>query len=247
MSRQPQTQNAGFSRWVVRKLTLLLVLVLAFLAGAAAMHLGMHAGDQEMMHAQQAQLDTRQAELMQARADLAAARSEAEVQAGSQRVLQDKVADLQQQLGQVRDQLAFYEQLIPAGPAGAVAVRAFDVQADGDVLRYRVLLTRNAPMGADTFKGRMRFVAQGLSQGKPVKISLDPPQVQTASDASTPSGTDPLALEFDQFQRSTGVLQTPSDVQIQHVRLEILEGDIVRATQDADLNRTAASVQEPHS
>ncbi|MGB5808394.1 MAG: hypothetical protein WBH02_13230, partial [Castellaniella sp.] len=50
-------------------------------------------------------------------------------------------------------------------------------------------------------------------------------------------GADPLALVFDQFQRSTGVLQQVPDLTIESVRLEILEGDTVRAAQDAALNR----------
>ncbi|WP_322995604.1 DUF6776 family protein [Castellaniella sp.] len=239
-------KSGGLSRWLVRKLSFLLLLALVFLAGAATMHLGMHAGDQDMIRAQQAQLAALQADLTQSRADLAATRSQADVQSASQRTLQDTMTSLQQQLGQVRDQLAFYEQLIPPGPAGAVAIRAFDIQAEGDQLRYRVLLTRNAPVGADAFKGRMRFVAQGQSQGKPVRIDLSP---LSASDAAaTTTATDgSLALAFDQFQRSTGVLQVPADLQIQHIRLEILEGDTVRASQDTVLNRTAPSVQEPQS
>lgn len=241
MSKPEKT--GGLRRWVVRKLSFLLLLALVFLAGAATMHLGMHAGDQDMIRAQQAQLAALQADLTQSRADLAATRSQTDVQSASQRTLQDTMAALQQQLGQVRDQLAFYEQLIPPGPAGAVAIRAFDIQADGDQLRYRVLLTRNAPVDADAFKGRMRFVAQGQSQGKPVKIDLGP---LSTSDAAATTATDgPLALAFDQFQRSTGVLQAPVGLQIQHIRLEILEGDTVRASQDTVINRTAPPVQEP--
>ncbi|MFT0533242.1 DUF6776 family protein [Castellaniella hirudinis] len=234
-----QEKPSGLSHWLVRQLRRLLVLVVVFLAGAAAMHLGMHAGDKQMLHDQHLQLAALQSDLAQARADLANARSQTDVQAASQRTLQDTVADLQRQLGQVRDQLAFYEQLIPPGPAGAVAIRAFDLQPDGDLLRYRVLLTRNAALGADAFKGHMRFVAQGQDQGKPVKIVLNPPSA-TPTDAERP-----LMLEFDQFQRSTGVLQVPSGLHIQQVRLEILEGNAVRANQDIVLNHTAPSVQEP--
>lgn len=245
MTQQQPTRPGGFRRWLVRKLTLGLAFVLVFLAGAAAMHLGMHGGDRERMQTLQAQAAAQQDELARSQASLAAARSDAEVQAGTQRVLQDKIAELQQRLGQVRDQLAFYEQLIPPGPAGAVAVRAFDVQSDGDFLRYRVLLTRNAAAGAEPFKGRMRFVAQGSRQGKTVKMEVTPPVA--AGDAGTAaSASDPLALVFDQFQRSTGVLQVPADLQVQSVRLEILEGDTVRATQDSALNRAAGSAQEPY-
>ncbi|MGB6007099.1 DUF6776 family protein [Castellaniella sp.] len=240
-------QTGSFRRWMVRTLTLGLFLALAFLAGAAAMHLGMHAGDQQRIQDLQGRVAAQQAELTQAQTDLAAAHSQADVQVGTQRVLQEKLTDLQQQLGHVRDQLAFYEQLIPPGPAGALTVRAFDIQADADFLRYRVLLTRNAVPGADPFKGRMRFVAQGHVQGKAVKMDLNPPSAsdQAGETDATPGAVDPLALVFDQFQRSTGILQIPAGMDIQSVRLEILEGDTIRATQDAALNRAATPAQEP--
>jgi hypothetical protein len=238
MTRSSQAHGGGFSRWLVRGLSRLMLLAVVFAAGALAMHFGMHAGEHAELQARRSQVESLQAELSRAQTGQAALRSEAEVQAGTQRVLQDRNAELQQELGRTRDQLAFYEQLIPPGPAGAVAVRAFDIQADGEFLRYRVLLTRNAAPQADAFKGRMRFVANGRSQGKAVKIELSPPVAPAAGEvAASAPGADPLALVFDQFQRSTGVLQRVPDLSIQSVRLEILEGDTVRASQDADLNR----------
>ncbi len=239
MTQSSTARGGGFSGWLVRGLSRLMLLLVVFAAGALAMHFGMHAGEHADLQARQSQVESLQAELARAQADLAARRSEAEVQAGTQRVLQDKNAELQQELGRTRDQLAFYEQLIPPGPAGAVAVRAFDIQADGEFLRYRVLLTRNAAPQAEPFKGRMRFVANGRSQGKAVKIELNPPVASAAGEAAASSapGADPLALVIDQFPRSTGVLQQVPDLTIESVRLEILEGDTVRAAQDADLNR----------
>jgi len=242
MARDPA--RGGFRRWLARALATGLAFVLVFIAGAAAMHLGMHAGDRQRIQGLQDQLASQQAESARLLADADAARNEAEIQAATQRVLQDKLAELQQQLGQVRDQLAFYEQLIPPGPAGAVAIRAFDIQAEGDFLRYRVLLTRNAAPEAQPFKGRMRFVAEGLRQDKTVKMELGPPQVADPAGGTESAPADPLALVFDQFQRGTGVLQVPSGVQIRSVRLEILEGETVRATQDAVLNRAAPAAQE---
>ena len=238
MTQNAPAHGGGFSRWVVRSLSRLMLLAVVFAAGALAMHFGMHSGEHAELRKQQARAESLQADLDRIQAELAALRSEAQVQAGTQRVLQDKNAELQQELGRTRDQLAFYEQLIPPGPAGAVAVRAFDLQVDGEFLRYRVLLTRNAAPLAEPFKGRMRFVANGRSAGKAVKIELSPPVASAAGEAAASApGADPLTLVFDQFQRSQGVLQRVPDLSIQSVRLEILEGDTVRASQDADLNR----------
>lgn len=241
MTQPSAARGGGFSGWLVRGLSRLVLLLVVFAIGALAMHFGMHAGDRAENQALRSRIESLSTELSGARTDLAALRSEAEVQAGTQRALQNSNAELQRELGRTRDQLAFYEQLIPPGPAGAVAVRAFDIQAEGEFLRYRVLLTRNAAPQADPFKGRMRFVAYGRSQGKAVKIELSPPVTPATGEvAASAPGADPLTLVFDQFQRSTGVLRRVPDLSIQTVRLEILEGDTVRASQDADLNRVVS-------
>jgi hypothetical protein len=234
----------GLRRWLARGLTQVLALALAFAAGAIAMHVGMHAGDRDHLRMLQDQVGELQLELSRNQSEQAALRSQAEVQDGTQRVLQDKITGLQQELGHTRDQLAFYEQLIPPGPAGAVAVRAFDLRQDGEFLHYRVLLTRNAAPQAAAFKGRMRFVANGRLQGKTVKMALSPPVASadaSGDTGSTVSGADPLELVFEQFQRSTGVLQLIPGLMIDSVSLEILEGDVVRATQDAGLNRAGSA------
>lgn len=247
MARSSSAQG-GLSHWLVRGLTRLMFLLVVFAAGALVMHFGMHAGERAELQSLRSQFESLRADLSRSQTDLAALRGAAEVEAGTQRALQDKNAELQQELGRTRDQLAFYEQLIPPGPAGTVAVRAFDLRVEGQFLRYRVLLTRNAAPQADAFKGRMRFVASGRSQGKAVKIELSPPVFEddeavssgplaapASTSPDTPQGEDPLALVFDQFQRSTGILELAPDVSIESVRLEILEGDTVRAFRDVEL------------
>ncbi|TAN27263.1 MAG: hypothetical protein EPN31_12060 [Castellaniella sp.] len=232
--------GGGLSRWLVRSLSRLLVLVLVFVAGAIVMHVGMHGGDRAHMQALQAQNGELQAKLTESQAALAAQRSQTGVQGGTQRALQDKIAELQKTLGSTQDQLSFYEQLLPPGPAGAVTVRAFDIQPKGDFLQYRVLLTRSMAEPADAFKGRLRFMATGLQDGTTVKVELSPPEArQSGAGNDTGKGTgtaaDPLALSFDQYQRSTGVLQRVQGLTIQSVRVDVLEGDTVRASHEANM------------
>lgn len=236
-----ESGRGGFSRWLVRGLSRLLVLVLAFVAGAIVMHVGMHGGDREHMQALQAQNAELQAKLTQSQADLGAQHSQTSVQDGTQRALQDKIAELQKTLGSTQDQLSFYEQLLPPGPAGAVTVRAFDIQPKGDFLQYRVLLTRSVVEPAEAFKGRLRFMATGLQDGTTVKVELSPPEVrQSDAGKRTGAANDSLALSFDQYQRSVGVLQRVPGLTIQSVRVDVLEGDTVRASRDVDVAVPAA-------
>lgn len=252
MAQQERKRSGGLGRWLVRGLSRLLVLVVVFVAGAVAMHLGMHAGDREkIQHLEQQVLD-QQAQLAQSQAQLAVLHSDADVQGGTQQALQEQVQRLQQELAHTRDQLAFYEQLIPPGPAGTVSIRAFDIQTEGDLLHYRVLLTRSAGESPESFKGHMRFVVTGLQDGKTAKMDLASPDASgttgtTGTKAAPSSGADPLALDFGQFQRSAGVLQVPPGLTPQSVRLEILEGDTVRASRDVDVTNSAPAPGATHA
>lgn len=216
-------------------------LILGFVVGALAMHFGMHSSDMADMEALQAHTAMVETEQAEAQTDLAMARSQLEVELGTRKALENTLMGIQQELSRTRDQLAFYEQLIPPGPAGAVAIRAFDVQRQGDVLNTRVLLTRNAP-GQAAFKGRMRFMAKGHQGDKDVKIELvTAAALDQSGDAPDPqraSGVDPLALAFDQFQRSTSVLRLPPDFTPVSVTLDILEEGVIRATREANVDGT---------
>src|SRR5690606_15537142 len=81
---------------------------------------------------------------------------------------------LQTELGRARDQLAFFDQLLPPGPKGSISIRALDVQQLGPSLQYKVLLMRNAQV--DTlFEGHMQFTASGTqADGKQEKVILKP-------------------------------------------------------------------------
>jgi len=144
--------------------------------------------------------------------------------------LEASLQQAQSELGQARDRLAFYDQLLPPGPKGSIGIRAFEVRAQGPVLHYRVLLMRNAS-GDAPFKGSMQFVATGMQQGKTVKIILEPAQ------AAGGQGVQPgaLALEFDQFQRSQGLLSLPDGFIPETVTLDIFEGKTLRASGSADV------------
>ncbi len=239
----------GMRRLILRGLITALTLLLVFLAGALAMHFGMHAGERQRILDLQARVDTLRMTEAETNARVAKLQGELDVELATRRGLEDTLAKQQQELGRTRDQLAFYEQLIPPGPAGAVAIRAFDVRPQGGFLHYRVLLTRNAP-AQETFRGRMRFMADALEGGNPAKIELAAATAEESAapppgTESGPAGADPFALAFEQFQRSTGVLRLPPGVAVRSVTLEILEDGLIRATQDAIVEGAAPVAGTP--
>lgn len=160
--------------------------------------------------------------------------------------LEKSLATLQEELGRNKDHLAFYEQLLPPGPQGALALRAVELERQDRTLAFRVLLMRSGKPGkpAEQFNGRLQFVATGLKDGQEVTVVLQPSQRALSAGASTsPLNTlgaatedqDSLKLSFDQFQRSQGVLALPKDFEPSSVVVSILSGEIVLASRKVDL------------
>ena len=173
----------------------------------------------------QGQLDTADGELVIERA----ARQELETQ----------LRAAQAEVGRVRDQLAFYEQLLPPGPEGSVDIRGVEIDRSGGGLRYKVLLMRSGRNGGSPFSGALRFQATGVLKGETVKVDLAPMQVKAESGSVAIPGdnapTSPLALQFDQYQRSQGILALPEGFVPESVTVSVLEGDTVRASRSVKL------------
>lgn len=182
-----------------------------------------------------------QYDLANARSQLDFVRAQLSVEESTRKTLEATLQATQSELGRARDQLAFFDQLLPPGPNGSISVRGLDIEQRGSTLQYRVLLMRNAPSG-ETFNGLMQFVANGLQQGKAVKIKLEPAQsgvtaVKAGDGAAvvTAAGPNELAVSFEQFQRSGGVLSLPDDFIPKTVTLNILEGQTVRVSRTVNL------------
>ncbi|MBP6020863.1 MAG: hypothetical protein KA735_15360 [Burkholderiaceae bacterium] len=170
--------------------------------------------------------------LIQVQAKLDVVLANVAVEASTRKALETTLQDTQAELGQVRDQLAFFNQLFPPGPAGAVSIRALDIQQAGPNLQYRALLMRSGATGTH-FKGQMQFVAKGLQDGKAVKIDLQ--AAQMAIQAETSLNDAGFPLDFDQFQRSGGLLSLPTGFIAQTITLNILEGSTVRVSRTVSL------------
>jgi len=116
----------------------------------------------------------------------------------------------------LRDDLGFFEKLIPAARGDGIAVRGLHAEPIGpQQMRWQVLVmqpVRNAP----EFKGRLELVLAGTLGGQPWSVAQ--PQV------SQP-------LQFQQYRRLEGVLNVPENVVVKTVTARVLEGTAVRAVQ----------------
>ena len=169
-------------------------------------------------------------------------RNELTIERSARAELEKNLAQLQVELGRSKDHLAFYEQLLPPGPQGSIALRAVELERNGANLNYRVLLMRSGKPG-ERVNARLQFVAAGMLGDKETELSLlprqavpDPNAVSTGAIPDvTPELTDSLKLSFEQFQRSQGVLAVPSDMKVKFVTVQVLDGDIVLASRRVDL------------
>lgn len=192
----------------------------------AAYWLGSQTDDQQF---------SEQQSLLQARAELIALRAQNDALSGqlvveesTRKGLEASLRTAQAEAGRMRDQLAFFDQLLPPGPKGTISVRALEIERIGPNLLYRVLLQRST-QGEALFKGVLQFVAQGVRDGKEVKITLDAARSPGGPESVTPN-TEGFALAFDQFQRGAGLLSLPDNFEPTSVTLNVLEGTAVRAS-----------------
>lgn len=176
-----------------------------------------------------------QESLRQMQSEFEVLRGQLVLEESTRKGLEKSLQTTQADLAHTREQLAFYEQLLPPGPSGSISIRALDISQRGDLLGYKVLLQRNATEGK-AFSGRLQFQATGRQDGKNVKIDLSPTVGPDPAGADA-SGEQPdsLALNFNQFQRAMGWLALPEGFQPTSLTLNILEGNTIRVSRQADI------------
>ncbi len=178
-----------------------------------------------------------QQSLQQIQSEFEVLRGQLVLEESTRKGLEKSLLSTQTELAQTREQLAFYEQLLPPGPSGSVTVRALDISQRGDLLEYKVLLQRNAPEGK-AFSGRLQFQLTGRQDGKTVKIDLSPSSGPDSVLAeSSLEQIDPLILNFNQFQRAMGWLALPPGFEPTALTLNVLEGSVIRASRQEKIIR----------
>lgn len=125
--------------------------------------------------AQRLQLRAERAALLQERSELEAERAqtvspfdqtqrELLTERAARLELEKILVNTQLELGRTQDQLAFFEDLLPSSPNGALDIRAVDIEQHPEGLQYRVLLMRSGKT-TKHFVGTLQFVAMGHCRG----------------------------------------------------------------------------------
>ena len=117
---------------------------------------------------------------------------------------------------QLRDDLGFFEKLLPSGGTDGVAIRGLQAELlSASQLRWQVLViqpVKNAP----DFNGKLDVTINGLVAGKPWTATL-------------PNGAQ--QLQFKQYRRMEGVLDLPPQAVVKTVTAKVVEGTTTRSAQ----------------
>ena len=76
-----------------------------------------------------------------------------------------EIERLNDEVTRLYGELAFYEEMIPAGPDGAVSLRAFEAQQEGRYISFKVMLSLSGRGLQEPFSGRLQFTATGEKDG----------------------------------------------------------------------------------
>ena len=138
----------------------------------------------------------------------------------AEKAAQEKMAVQLQQLEsvnlQLRDDLGFFQKLLPAGGSDGVSIRGLQAELlSASQLRWQVLViqpVKNAP----DFNGKLDVTINGMLAGKPWTATL-------------PGGAQ--MLQFKQYRRIEGVLDLPPQAVVQTVTAKVVEGVATRSAQ----------------
>ncbi len=138
----------------------------------------------------------------------------------SKEQLMAQVKQLEGDNRSLRDDLGFFEKLIPATPGEGVAIRGLQAEMHGpSKVRWQALVIQ-ASKNAQEFNGRLEVTFTGVMAGKPWMATL-------------PGG--PQAIKIRQYGRLEGEFEVPADAVVKGVMAKVMDGAVVKSTQSIKL------------
>lgn len=184
-------------------------------------------------------LRSRTAQLTEENNRLKAVQNSADSQMAIERTTQkrmtEQVRTLESENARLKEDVGLFEAMVSTDrKEGSFAISGFKVDVDGQILKYRMLLTRGARTGSimagnqePDFAGRLVF-----------EVTPQPAADGTiGAMIRLPAADDPAAqatqVKFRFFQRAEGSLMLPPGVRPKQVLVRLLEGSALKATETA--------------
>lgn len=222
--------------WPLRALLGFLVLAVAAAAGVAIYDYGRNLGgpDRKQLLSEidrlQAQLREEMAERARYAAQATAHEAQLRVERAAQEQLMQQVAALEGEANRLREDLAFFESLLPTQAGankGGVLIRSFRLQPEPEPqqFRYRLLVQQPGKPERD-FVGSVQLQVNFAQGGRNFVLSLP-----------GPAAPEELGLSFRHYQRVEGVFALPAGAVARSVLVKILAGDQTRVQQSFNVQQ----------
>ena len=142
----------------------------------------------------------------------------------AEKAAQERLVSVNKQLEsdnqKLRDDLGFFEKLIPAAGNETLAIRGLQAELqDGHSVKWQVLVIQPQKNAAE-FNGRLEITFNGTQSGRPWSATL-------------PEG--PQAIKLRQYARAEGVVELPPQTQLRGVSVKVMDGSGVKAVQSIKL------------
>ncbi|MCX7239744.1 MAG: DUF6776 family protein [Burkholderiales bacterium] len=188
---------------------------------------GLDGGTKEELVRLRAELGTVRAELAEVKEARDQAQSVANTagtllttEKSSQERMLTQIKQLETDNQTLRDDLGFFEKLIPAGAGEGVSIRGLQAELhNGNTVKWQVLVIQ-ASKNAQEFNGQLDLSLNGTQSGKPWSAAL-------------PQG--PQAIRVRQYGRVAGEFEVPAQVVVKGITARVLDGAAVKATQSVKL------------
>jgi len=188
---------------------------------------GLDKGTKEELQQVRAKLEDVRAEVLNLKGERDKAQSVAntvDTLMTSEKVAQERLAVQNKQLEaenqRLRDDLGFFEKLIPTTGGDGLAIRSVQAELhNGREVKWQVLVIQSQK-NPQEFSGQLDLSFTGVLNGKPWVATL-------------PGGSKSFKLK--QYGRMDGVFEPPQQVVIKSVTAKVMDGSVVKATQSIKL------------
>lgn len=210
--------------WPARAVILFFTAVIAAAAGVAIYEYGKQfAGpDRRELSTEIERLSSQLRETKAERDRFAAVATAYEAQIKVERAAQEQLAKqvtgLENESNRLKEDLAFFESLLPAGAvAKGVVIRSFRLQPDGepDTMRYRLLVQQSGKPSKD-FVGSVQLQVNFEHNGRNASLDVPAPGAMETARA--------LELTFRHYQRVEGTLRLPAGAVARSVLVRVVAG-----------------------
>jgi hypothetical protein len=151
-----------------------------------------------------------------------AAESQINIEKATQKQLAEQVRAVTEENARLKEDLAFFERLLPANTGRGVSIRRLTAELIApNQLRYRLLIMQGGK-NPPAFVGELQLAVMLVPEGDKGDAMILFPEEKN-------SDSQRFVLNFRQYQRVEGILTLPDGVEVQAVQARVVDKGQIRA------------------